>query len=242
MAAKLRKFKKLRTFNLEKNQKIDLTGDAYIEVIESLPSSLEMFNNQRKHYLLKEIEELLIEKKRQQFAAHHKDSLHEAASVEFEADPDSPRQKDKDCSPEEIKARRIERKLQEYEQKLAHKFRKRNLEEDSDVEREEEEPEDPAGADGEDQGGEVQGPEILLPTLATLTFNLEQATNYPSKALIYLKKIYQDSEILLKMQKTAAQQEDFDRAFTRGFYEDDVGDKIDQVAVDESVDQFLQFA
>lgn len=50
----------------------------------------------------------------------------------------------------------------------------------------------------------------MLPTLATLNFNLEQATHYPGKALLYLKKIYEDSEIILKMQKTAVTQESFD--------------------------------
>ena len=47
LAEKMCKFVKLRTFNFERNKSIDLTpdSDAYINLIESLPNSLEMFNN-----------------------------------------------------------------------------------------------------------------------------------------------------------------------------------------------------
>ena len=45
LADKLKKFKQLRTFNLDSNPGIQMKGEAYIKVIESLPASLEMFNN-----------------------------------------------------------------------------------------------------------------------------------------------------------------------------------------------------
>ena len=83
------------------------------------------------------------------------------------------------------------------------------------------------GTNVEDYEEELTGTEIMLPTLAMLNYNLEQATTYPGKALIYLKKIYCDTDILLKLQKTTSNQEDFDRAFTRGIHKEDIGEKID---------------
>ena len=47
---------------------------------------------------------------------------------------------------------------------------------------------------------------MMLPTLKTMNFDLEQAMNHPGKALLQLKKIYEQSEIVLKLQKTALTQ------------------------------------
>ena len=57
----------------------------------------------------------------------------------------------------------------------------------------------------------------MLPTLKTMNFDLEQAMNHPGKALLQLKKIYEQSEIVLKLQKTALNQQMFDKQFTLGY-------------------------
>lgn len=53
---------------MEENQGIELDGhsDAYIKLIKSLPKSLEMFNNQRKIYLLREVQDELLKRKKRQ--------------------------------------------------------------------------------------------------------------------------------------------------------------------------------
>ena len=53
---------------MEENVGIELDGnsDAYIKLIKSLPKSLEMFNNQRKIYLLREVQDELLKRKKRQ--------------------------------------------------------------------------------------------------------------------------------------------------------------------------------
>ena len=56
VADKLKKFKALRTFNLNENPGIDMNGvtkeskDAFLKMIDSFPTSLVMFNNMRRNY------------------------------------------------------------------------------------------------------------------------------------------------------------------------------------------------
>ena len=64
VADKLKKFKALRTFNLNDNAGIDMNGatkeskDAFLKMIDSFPTSLVMFNNMRRNYFYETAAEL----------------------------------------------------------------------------------------------------------------------------------------------------------------------------------------
>ena len=42
---------------------------------------------------------------------------------------------------------------------------------------------------------------MLVPTLETMLYNIESATNNPMKSLQFLKKLYADTELLISMQQ-----------------------------------------
>ena len=152
-ADKLKKFQQLRLFNMEENSGIDLSGDAYIKLIKSLPKSLEMFNNQRKIYLLREVQDELLKRKKHQLqrgkagdegAAGEgdvRDALDDADDDELpfnqEIPPDpipaaEPEPAAEDQSLTESARQRMEEELQAYEVELDHKFRNQNAENESD--------------------------------------------------------------------------------------------------------------